>query len=156
MDELQPERAEVHARFAARVAERRRELGLTQQVVADSVGRSQPMVARIESGESRADAADVVLIARVLDIDLNDLAGLTEDAMMRPSPERAELFPRFAAQVGERRRELGLTQRQLADLVGRSHSMVSRIESGQRRPDFADGLLIARALDIDLNDLLTP
>ncbi|MGH3090862.1 MAG: helix-turn-helix domain-containing protein, partial [Gaiellaceae bacterium] len=45
-----------------------------------------------------------------------------------------EVIARFAIQ---RRAELGLTQEQLADRMGTSHSAISRIESGQHRTSVA-------------------
>ena len=63
---------------------------------------------------------------------------------------------RFAQRVTARRKELGISQQRLAALVGRHQAMVSRIEAGESRPDLADALLIARALDMNLDDLLEP
>lgn len=42
-----------------------------------------------------------------------------------------------------------LTQRQLADAVGREHSFIGRIETGQRRVDLVELVVICRACGVD-------
>jgi transcriptional regulator with XRE-family HTH domain len=52
--------------------------------------------------------------------------------------------------VIQRRAELGLTQEQLAERMGTSHSAISRIESGQHRTSVATLERLAEALDARL------
>lgn len=47
------------------------------------------------------------------------------------------------------RTEAGLTQRQLADRLGRPQSFVSKYERGERRLDIVELIEIAKALGID-------
>jgi transcriptional regulator with XRE-family HTH domain len=47
-----------------------------------------------------------------------------------------------------RRAGLGLTQEQLAERMGTSHSAISRIESGQHRTSVATLERLAQALDV--------
>jgi transcriptional regulator with XRE-family HTH domain len=60
------------------------------------------------------------------------------------------LFAQIADRVAERRGELGLSQRQLADLVGTTQSAIARLESGGRPPRIDTLLRIAEALDCEL------
>lgn len=60
------------------------------------------------------------------------------------------LFASIADQVGARRRELGLSQLELARLTGTTQSAIARLESGQRPPRIDTLLRIADALDADL------
>lgn len=53
------------------------------------------------------------------------------------------------------RKKAGLTQRDLAALVKRPRSFVSRIEAGERRLDVVEFVAIARALKIDPVELFT-
>jgi transcriptional regulator with XRE-family HTH domain len=59
-------------------------------------------------------------------------------------------FARVADQVAERRRELGLSQKELAELTGTTQSAIARLESGGRPPRIDTLLRIAEALDCDL------
>jgi ribosome-binding protein aMBF1 (putative translation factor) len=59
-------------------------------------------------------------------------------------------FARIADQVTERRKELGLSQAELADLVATTQSAIARLESGGRPPRIDTLLRIADALDCEL------
>jgi ribosome-binding protein aMBF1 (putative translation factor) len=65
-------------------------------------------------------------------------------------------FARIADQVAERRRELGLSQAELAELVETTQSAVARLESGGRPPRIDTLLRIAAALDCELLIELQP
>jgi transcriptional regulator with XRE-family HTH domain len=59
-------------------------------------------------------------------------------------------FARIADQVTDRRRELGLSQQELAELTGTTQSAIARLESGGRPPRIDTLLRIANALDAEL------
>jgi transcriptional regulator with XRE-family HTH domain len=65
-------------------------------------------------------------------------------------------FARIAEQVAERRRELGLSQKQLAELTGTTQSAIARLESGGRPPRIDTLLRITSALDCELEVRLRP
>lgn len=48
----------------------------------------------------------------------------------------------------------GLTQQQLANTIGKSKTTISEIESGRKEGSVATLKAIARALDVDLDDLV--
>jgi DNA-binding XRE family transcriptional regulator len=56
----------------------------------------------------------------------------------------------IAAHLRERRFELGLTQQQVADAAGTSHTAISRLESGTHTPNLATLQKIAAVLDEEL------
>lgn len=61
--------------IAAALAEARRAKGMTQVEVAAALGRRQPFIANIESGERRVDLVELIDMSVILDFDLNDLIG---------------------------------------------------------------------------------
>jgi transcriptional regulator with XRE-family HTH domain len=65
-------------------------------------------------------------------------------------------FATIADQVSARRRELGLSQLDLAALTGTTQSAIARLESGKRPPRIDTLLRIASALDADLGVELRP
>jgi transcriptional regulator with XRE-family HTH domain len=65
-------------------------------------------------------------------------------------------FAQIAEQVAERRRALGLSQKELAELTGTTQSAIARLESGGRPPRIDTLLRIASALDCDLEVYLRP
>jgi len=66
------------------------------------------------------------------------------------------LFAQIAGQVADRRRARGLSQAELASLVGTTQSAIARLESGGRPPRIDTLLRIAQALDCDLAVELRP
>jgi transcriptional regulator with XRE-family HTH domain len=65
--------------------------------------------------------------------------------------EEGWLFAQIAGQVADRRKERGLSQADLAELVGTTQSAIARLESGGRPPRIDTLLRIANALDADLH-----
>ena len=66
----------------------------------------------------------------------------------RVAQERLTPYEGIARFVITRRAELGLTQRQLAERMGTSHSAISRVESGQHRTSVATLERLAQALEV--------
>ncbi len=66
------------------------------------------------------------------------------------------LFASIASQVAERRRELRLSQAELAALCETTQSAIARLESGGRPPRIDTLLRIASALDCELRVELRP
>lgn len=64
--------------------------------------------------------------------------------------DRGWFFAAVADQVSERRLERGLSQRELAELVGTTQSAIARLERGGRPPRIDTLLRIADALDCEL------
>jgi transcriptional regulator with XRE-family HTH domain len=64
---------ERYRRLVERLVVRRKELGLTQQALADKVGLHQQNVSRFETGERRLDAVEFVDVAMALDLDPSEL-----------------------------------------------------------------------------------
>jgi DNA-binding XRE family transcriptional regulator len=65
-------------------------------------------------------------------------------------------FAQIAGQVADRRQELGLSQQELARLVGTTQSSIARLERGGRPPRIDTLLRIADALDCNLRVDLIP
>src|SRR6185503_4947266 len=70
--------------------------------------------------------------------------------------DRGWFFAAVADQVAERRQQRGLSQRELAELVGTTQSAIARLERGGRPPRIDTLLRIANALDCELRVELRP
>ncbi len=70
--------------------------------------------------------------------------------------DRGWFFAAIADRVTERRVEMGMSQRELAELVGTTQSAIARLERGGRPPRIDTLLKIAEALDCDLVVELSP
>ncbi len=71
-------------------------------------------------------------------------------------PDEGWLFAQIAGQVQARRTERGLSQADLAKLVGTTQSAIARLESGGRPPRIDKLLRIAEALECELKVELKP
>lgn len=56
--------------------------------------------------------------------------------------------------IRQKRKKLGITQVALAEVVGVSQCMISRIENGDLSPGFKMAIAITSALGLTINDLL--
>jgi transcriptional regulator with XRE-family HTH domain len=65
-------------------------------------------------------------------------------------------FSQLADQVAARRKAVGLSQHELAELTGTTQSAVARLEAGARPPKIDTLLRIAHALDCELEVHLRP
>jgi predicted transcriptional regulator len=70
--------------------------------------------------------------------------------------DRGWFFAKIADQVADRRVEMGLSQRELAELCGTTQSAIARLERGGRPPRIDTLLRIADALDCELVVELEP
>jgi predicted transcriptional regulator len=70
--------------------------------------------------------------------------------------DRGWFFARIADRVAEQRTAKGLSQRELAELVGTTQSAITRLERGGRPPRIDTLLNIADALDCELVVELKP
>src|SRR6266550_5132311 len=85
--------------------------------------------------------------------DKRSLARLHEKIATR---DRGWFFAAIADKVTARRAEKGLSQRELAELVGTTQSAIARLERGGRPPRIDTLLTIADALKCDLVVDLVP
>lgn len=72
------------------------------------------------------------------------------DPEYKAERERNRHLREFAKLVLIRRTELGLNRQALAERMGTSHSVISRLESGRHSFSIATMVRIARALDVKL------
>ncbi len=70
--------------------------------------------------------------------------------------DRGWFFAAIADKVAARRQARGLSQRELAEIVGTTQSAIARLERGGRPPRIDTLLRIADALDCDLVVDLAP
>lgn len=74
---------------------------------------------------------------------------------MRRIPESEEIYERVGWNVAERRREIGVSQTELAERCGLTRGSIANIESGRQRPTLHTLSDIAEALEADMLSLLS-
>jgi transcriptional regulator with XRE-family HTH domain len=83
---------------------------------------------------------------------------MTWESVLRNDPKAKDkkLAKNLGALVAERRKSLGLTQGELAEVVGIEQESMSRIETGMTTPSLSRLLSLADALDCSIETLLRP
>lgn len=76
-------RTKGHTALTQALTAARRESGLTQQELAERLGRSQSFVAKIELGERRVEVVELVEIARILGVPTARLIAPVEEVLGR-------------------------------------------------------------------------
>lgn len=76
-------RTEGHAALTQALIAARKASGLTQQELAERLGRSQSFVAKIELGERRVEVVELVEIARILGVSTASVIAPVEEALRR-------------------------------------------------------------------------
>jgi transcriptional regulator with XRE-family HTH domain len=85
-----------------------------------------------------------------------DVVERLRERLAHVDPDNGWFFAAIADQVHGRRKELGLSQAELAELTGTTQSAIARLESGGRPPRIDTLLRIAYALDCELAVELRP
>jgi len=67
-----------------------------------------------------------------------------------------EKYKFIISKLVERRKQIGLTQQELADRLGWERTIINKIENCIRRIDVVETAKICRSLDIRLTDILDP
>lgn len=73
---------------------------------------------------------------------------------MHRSTLHSEENKALVALLVKARKDAGLTQVELAERMGKSQQFVSRLESGERRIDLLEFIMLSRAIKADPRDLL--
>ena len=71
-----------------------------------------------------------------------------------PKTLRSAEHQRLIALLSDARRKKGLTQAELAEMIGRPQSFIAKIEGGERRLEVLEFAHIARVLGLDAGSLL--
>lgn len=78
--------SDEYRRLTAILLETRNAAGLTQQEVADRLGKPQSYVAKVERNERRIDVVEFISLAKALDADPTRLFSAVLTSIDKPSP----------------------------------------------------------------------
>lgn len=140
--------------FAKRLRKERERAGLSQTRLARMCNLSGTMISCLERGESAGSEKAVASVARALGVRpewLRSGAGKREPDCPEDLPAFQQAAPQpFPERIKQLRKEAGLSQSQLAELVGVSKAAVSCWETGVRGVPAGDNLVrLSQALGLD-------
>lgn len=122
---------------------RRTLLGLSQWELAERMGTTENVISRWETGRHRPTAGSMARLAEALSCSVAVLYGA-------PISQFG-----LAEQIRARREALGITQEQLAELVGISRITISQWERGKNKPWARHLPALAAVFDCSVGELLS-
>jgi DNA-binding XRE family transcriptional regulator len=131
------------AAIGERVRQRRRELDLTQETLAEKCGLVKSFISEVETGRSSASGLNYLKLAQALDVDVQWL--LTGSVRTHVDARRSVQIPPLLSQIAE---EQAWSYRQTLDVASVLDGMVARRTRGGDlwRPSREYILRIARAI----------
>jgi|LGVF01.2.fsa_nt_gb transcriptional regulator with XRE-family HTH domain len=125
-----------------RIKKARKELGISQKILGELIGVSEVRIGQWERNYRKPKIDVLTKIAQALDVDVSVLSDVSKKDDC----------------VGEKikkiRKEKGLTQKELGELLGVSDTMIGKWEGNNRKPKIDTLRKIANALQIDFTELM--
>jgi len=125
----------VASRIGARLRRLREQKGLTLHELSQRSGVSLAHISEIERGRSTASLKTLEKLASALEVSTSYLL----------QEERSETL---GNKVRRLREKIGLTQKELADQIGISHSLIGQIETDRIQPSLSTLSRLAEALGV--------
>lgn len=131
------DRADALAAIGGRIRQRRRELDLTQEVLAERAGLSKSFVSEVEGGQASASGLMYLKLAGALGVSVEWL--LTGELAERPLVESKDVsIPSFVADVAE---EQGWSYGETLDVAAALQTVVARRTRGRGWQPSRDDLI---------------
>lgn len=136
--------------LGTRLGELRRKSGLTQIVVSSRMGSTQPALARLEKGEMKPNLRTLARYAQAIDqeMEITFSGSPVGDKSVQSITRDLEAVPTTLAGL---RRELGVTQSQVASRMETTQPVIARLESGDMVPNLRTLERYAEAIDIRID-----
>ncbi len=137
------DRAPALAAIGSRVKQRRRELTITQEALAEKAGLSKSFVSEVEGGQASASGLMYLRLAEALEVSVEWL--LTGETPERPIVRPSDVqIPSFVADVAE---EQGWSYGETLDVAAALETYVARRTRGRRvQPGREELIALADAL----------
>jgi len=143
-----------------RIRKARKDRGLTQKKLAESIGRTESSISEYEKGTVEAPRSILEGIAAILKIPTYELAGwkyvgdntfIGDADAYDTNPFELMDAPTFGQRLREARKAAKMTQKELAEKTGIALSSIRLYESDKREPRKSGMEKIADILGVDAN-----
>lgn len=134
----------------------RKRAKLSQQEVADKLEISRSAIGMYEAGRREPDLETLEAFADFYNVDMNTLVGrsIPSPSAGQSNVQITEKTATFGEKLKALRLEKGLSQDQLAEVLGTSKQVISRYETNQRTPKITVAQQYADRLGVSLGSLI--
>ena len=141
-------KTQIQIEFGKRLKHKRRELGLTQEELAEKADLDPTYVSSIERGERNVSLGNIDALAQALMISPKELI---PDAVHQ---KKAQTRIEFGKRLKNIRQQRELTQEELAEKADLDASYIGFLERGERDISFENIITLARVLKVPLKELI--
>lgn len=141
-------KTQVQIEFGKRLKNKRLELGLTQEMLAEKADLESTYIGSIERGERNVSLGNIIALAQALKISPHELIPGT---FLRTQEQEKIAFGQY---LKNKRVQKGLTQEALAAKAGLTLSYIEFFEQGQGTITFENIMALAQALKISPKELI--
>ena len=142
-------KTQIQVEFGKRLKNKRQELGLTQEELAEKADLDATYVGSIERGERNVSLGNIIALAHALMISPNELI----PGEHHRKKEQTKVA--FGKCLKSKREERGLTQEELAEKAGLNSIFIECCERGEGTISFENIIALAQALRILPKDLMS-
>jgi transcriptional regulator with XRE-family HTH domain len=140
--------------FGKLVKNKRIELGLTQEALAERAHLHHTYVGSVERGERNIAFANIIALARALKVSPKELMPAGEKVLKQHSQHNISEKKAFGNLLKSKRLELGLTQLELAERAHMDCSYIGAIERGEKNIGLENIISLATSLELTPQDLM--
>ncbi len=125
----------------------RKKLNLDQKTLAEQTGFSRSYLGALENGRKRLNEDSIQKISKALGVNPEDLIKDDDKSL-------DFLYEIYNNNIKKYRLKSGLNQKELANMIGKSRTLIAGLENGKIRPTNSNLEQISKALNVSVNDLL--
>lgn len=133
----------------------RKKKGLTQKDVADLVHVDRVRITNWENGKREPNFENLSMLACIFDVSIDFLLSeyleISKEAYLKLKEEKKNLF---SVRLKELRLKKGLTQKELAKIIGVTKQTIINYEKGTTEPSFENLIKLADLFEVSLDCLL--
>lgn len=133
---------------------------LSQEQLAETIERTATFVSLIETGDAAPSFDTLLRLTKALNVEVMELFRFNKTYAQTKRrgravdiSEEANLRTEFGKRLRFLRKMRAITQKQLAQSIGRSASFLRMIEKGLSRPSFETLARIPKALDVEIMEM---
>lgn len=136
----------------SKIRELRKNKGISMKQLGLMIGVSEQAISQYERGLRKIPLENKIKIAKALQVPINDIYTSANETIN----DKLGDFMNLGERIKKVRTKKKITQKQLAEMIGKNIRTVQKYESGDIEVPLENLFKISEALNIQINELYTP